>query len=90
MFEVNPAGGAENVNARIRSPFQRFGGAVDIGGHAPAQPADDGPAQFAGDLADGFEVIVGGDRKARFDIDPEAFELAGDFHLLGAVEAGAG
>ena len=50
-----------------------------------------GPANFAGDGADGLGVAVGGDGEAGFeDVDAEGRELMGHAQLFGVVHGAAG
>ena len=89
---VNGGGGQEDVNSReIASRLHGGSRCIDILGDTSSQPADDRSLDFGGDRSHRFEIAVADHRKTGFDhIDVEASQLAGDFHLLAQVHAGAG
>ena len=80
---VERRGADEGVDALPLGMDERFGGAVDVAGGGPGQPADHRPLDPLGDFRDRFEVAVGGDRKAGFDdVDAHLVEELGDLDLL--------
>ena len=63
--------------------LDRLGAAVDILEAGAREPADHGVLGALGDLVDGGEVAVGGDREAGLDdVDAHVVEQLGDFELL--------
>ena len=70
--------------------FDGGAGGIDVLGHAPGEPADDWALDFLGDGLHRLEVAIADDGKTRLDhIDVEPCQLAGDFHFLAQVHAGA-
>ena len=63
--------------------LDRLGAAVDVLERGAREPADHGVLGAFGDLVDGGEIAVRGDRKAGFDdVDAHLVEQRGDFELL--------
>ncbi len=91
VVAVRGAGGQEGVDATALGLPDRLGAAVDVGHAGAGQAADDALGDDAGDGADGLEVAVGGDRKARLDhVDAHFLEDLGEFQLLVMRHRGAG
>ncbi len=85
------AGGYEGVDAPALGGADRVGATLDIGDAGPGQPADRALGDDLRDLAHGFEVAVGGDRKARLDhVDAHVLEDLGQLYLLVDRHRGAG
>ena len=60
-------------------------------GRQRASAAIDGRLHLAGDVADGLEVVLGGDREAGLDdVDAELVERSGEAELLLVAEREAG
>ena len=91
VLAMDGAGGQEDVNSRLFGMLQGLPGAVDVGVAAAGQAADHRAADVSGDLADGLEIALRGDRKAGLDdIDAQIDQGLGDFHLFGQVHARPG
>jgi hypothetical protein len=85
---VDGAGGQEDVDARAGGVAQRLPGAVDVGGVAPGQPADDRAAHLPRDRLHRLEVPRRGDRETCLDdVHAELLQGEGDLELLGEVHA---
>jgi len=79
------------MDARALCRFDRFAGAVDVVEAGARQPAHHGVFGALGDLVDGGEVALGGDRKAGLDdVDTHRVEQLGDLELLLMRHGGAG
>ena len=90
-LHVHRRGGDEGMDARLLRRLDRLAGAVNVLETGAGEPADDGVLGALGDLVDGGEIAVGGDRKAGFDdVDAHLIEQLGDFELLLVRHGGAG
>ena len=79
------------MDARLLGRLDRFAGAVDVLEAGAGEPADHGVLGALGDLVDGGEIALGGDRKAGLDdVDAHGVEQLGDFELLLVRHGGAG
>ena len=66
-------------------------GGFDVLVLATGKGSDDGAADFAGDLANGFGVAFGGDGESGFeDVDAEGLELVGHAEFFVMVHGAAG
>src|SRR5262249_3122187 len=83
MREVNGRGGNEGVNARTPGVPYRFAGARDVGRYGACEAGDHGILHSPGDLGDGLEIALRGDREAGLDnVDAHRVEKIGDFELF--------
>ena len=90
-FHVQRAGRNEGVDARPPRRLQRFAGPVDIVPRRACQPAHHGFPDHGRDLADGFEIAIGGDGEPGLDhIHPHLLEQFGDAQLFVEIHGGAG
>ncbi len=84
-------GGHEGVDAALAGMLHGVAAAVDIGVDGAGEACDHRVPGALGDLADGLEVAVGGDRKAGFDdVDTHVVEDFGDLQLFFQGHGGAG
>ena len=87
---MDGAGGQEDVDARLRAVAQGFTGAVDVGGVAASQAANDRSLHLAGDGLHRLEIARRGDGEAGLDdVDAELRQGVGHLQLLRQVHAGA-
>src|SRR5207244_2922596 len=90
VLAMDGAGGEEDVDARLRRVLEGGGGAVDVGGVAAGEAADDGTVELAGDGLDGLEVARRGDGEDGLDdFDAELLEGVRDLEFLREVHAAA-
>src|SRR5581483_7999600 len=88
---VNGAGSQENMDTPARAVAQSCAGAIDVGGVAARQAADDGAAHFFRDGLHRLEIAWRGDREAGLDdIDAEIFQGMSHLQFFRQVHAGAG
>ena len=79
------------MDAPALGRLDRFGGAVDVLMAGARKAADDGILGALGDLVDGGEIAVRGDREAGLDdVDAHGVEQLGDLELLLMGHGGAG
>ncbi len=91
VLHVHRRGRQEGVDAPARRRLDRLGAAVDVLGRGAGEPADHGILGALGDLMDGGEVALRGDRKAGLDdVDAHVVEQFGDLELLLVGHGGAG
>src|SRR6185437_8452964 len=67
VFHVHRRGGDEGVDALALGRLDGFAAAVDVLGAGTRQPADHGVLGALGDLVDGGEVAIRGDREPGLD-----------------------
>ena len=84
-------GGDEGVDARPPGVLHRLAGPVDVLLAGARQPAHHRALDALGDLGDGLEVALRGDREAGLDdVDAHLVEEVGDLQLLLEGHGGAG
>ncbi len=92
--EVKVGGGEEGVDAGAGGGLDGARGGLDVLALGAGEGGDDGAAcrpDFAGDVADGFGVALGGDGEAGLqDVDAESGDLVGHAQLFGAVHDASG
>src|SRR5438128_10525542 len=88
---VHVGGRDEHVDTEALGTLQCLAGPVDVAGHDAREGRDDRPAHRVGDLADGLELAVGGDREPGLDdVDVQAGQLLRDLDFFGPSERDAG
>ena len=91
VLAVERRGADEGVDALPLGMGERLGRPVDVLRAGAGEAADDRALDDLGDLRDGLEIAVGGDRKARLDdVDAHLVEELGDLDLLVERHRGAG
>ena len=81
----------EGVDALALGRLDRLGAAVDVLERGARQPADHRVLGARGDLVDGGEIALRGDREAGLDdVDAHVVEQLGDLELLVVGHGGAG
>src|SRR5208283_3674147 len=92
--KVQVGGGEEGVDAGAGGGLGGAGGGLDVLALGAGEGGDDGAAcrpDFAGDVADGFGVALGGDGEAGLeDVDAESGDLVGHAQLFSAVHDATG
>ncbi len=90
MVAMDFGSGAEDVDSRLSRMFHRLPGPRDVLWRAAGQAADDAARQLRRDRANGFEISLRADRKARLDdIDTHRFEMTGDLQFFRQRESRA-
>src|SRR5258706_9689370 len=83
VLDVQWARGDDDVDTPTPGVTDGLGAAIDIHQVGAAKAGDRALRHYLGDLADGFEVAVGGDREAGLDhIDAHLFQDLGELDLF--------